>query len=946
LPSSPQPYGYGVVYDAHAIDAALQTADAYDTLGYHHTDADPLERGTHGTHVLSIAAGNGRGGDAEGMAPDADLVFVHLTSVATGPAHSLGDSVTLLEALDFIVSTAGNRPCVINLSMGNHGGPHDGSLLAEQAIDALVTSRPGIAVVQSCGNYYSRPIHTSGQLRPGATTTLYWETDAADVTPNELEVWYPGVDVFEVEVRSPDHRFARTVALGGSTTITIEGDDVGRAYHRSHEPNNKKNHIDVFLYPEAPAGTWEIELRGRDVADGRFHAWVERDAACAHCQSLLRADQAVHTTTTGTICNGLWTIAVGAYDAHSPGRDIASFSSCGPTSDGRQKPDVVAPGSNVIGARSAPLEPADPPMLTTRMSGTSMACPHVTGTIALMFEAAGRPLTIEETRRALFRSAEHVPVAADEAPARVGDGYLDVRAAVDAVRNAAPIETNGHVDEAVAEAVVAETVTRCFTPPVAEDPTDFGSFPVGHSDYTGTAVTIGGTSRPVQGVVFYPADRAGDGTPYNTRAGLAPVVFIAHGNHDPAVPNFRGYDYFQQDLAKMGIVSVSVDCNVFNGPTGGQGNIIGRALLIDATITHFRSDPAFGGHIDFARIGLFGHSRGAEAVLVVPLVGGRVTPLGVVSVAPTDNAIVTTPQGFAFMTILPAGDGDVVTNDGAKFYDRADPTPFKCQFYVHHSNHNFFNRRWLEDDHHGPPVMPRAAHERILDAYCCAFFRHLLLGHATRKFLSGDALPAAPTRSGQVFISFERPGQVTVDDFQHSGTNSLGQPNTVAGGLNAIEYLFNQAGPLTFNASFFGDTAGLVEQSRPGMLRLQLPAATDVTGKEVWIRAAEVWNGTSVPTAATGFALGLEDAGGRTVWVDSDDVGTLLRPYDRKADDLADPMVATDLTKTMLATMRFPAGCFTRSAGLFDIRQVRALLVRTRPDERPIAFDQLQIVTP
>ena len=60
------------------------------------------------------------------------------------------------------------------------------------------------------------------------------------------------------------------------------------------------------------------------------------------------------------------------------------------------------------------------------------------------------------------------------------------------------------------------------------------------------------------------------------RAGLAPVVFIAHGNHDPSVPNFRGYDYLQQALAKMGIVSVSVDCNIFNGNNGGPGNIVGR----------------------------------------------------------------------------------------------------------------------------------------------------------------------------------------------------------------------------------------------------------------------------------------------------------------------------------------------------------------------------------
>jgi len=107
-----------------------------------------------------------------------------------------------------------------------------------------------------------------------------------------------------------------------------------------------------------------------------------------------------------------------------------------------------------------------------------------------------------------------------------------------------------------------------------------------------------------------------------------------------------------------------------------------------------------------------------------------------------------------------------------------------------------------------------------------------------------------------------------------------------------------------------------------------------------------VWNGTSVPAAATSFSLGLEDDAHGRSGSTPDDVGSLVRPYDRKSDDLADPEVATDLTKTMLATVRFPLGCFTRAPGSFDVHHVRALLIRTRPDDRPIAFDQLQIVTP
>ena len=53
------------------------------------------------------------------------------------------------------------------------------------------------------------------------------------------------------------------------------------------------------------------------------------------------------------------------------------------------------------------------------------------------------------------------------------------------------------------------------------------------------------------------------------------------------------------------------------------------------------------------------------------------------------------------MTILPAGDGDVVTNDGAKFYDQAGSDPFKCQLYIHKANHNYFNTEWVNDEQTG-----------------------------------------------------------------------------------------------------------------------------------------------------------------------------------------------------------------------------------------------------
>ncbi|WP_257386143.1 S8 family serine peptidase [Tahibacter caeni] len=89
-------------------------------------------------------------------------------------------------------------------------------------------------------------------------------------------------------------------------------------------------------------------------------------------------------TTTGTPGNAKNAITVGAL-GHGGSTTVASFSSRGPTADGRRKPDVMAPGSSTISASGDATTNATPEAPATKaLSGTSMSAPTVSGNAALL----------------------------------------------------------------------------------------------------------------------------------------------------------------------------------------------------------------------------------------------------------------------------------------------------------------------------------------------------------------------------------------------------------------------------------------------------------------------------------------------------------------------------------------------------------------------------------
>jgi serine protease AprX len=99
----------------------------------------------------------------------------------------------------------------------------------------------------------------------------------------------------------------------------------------------------------------------------------------------------------------------------------ASFSSRGPTSDGRCKPDLLFPGVDIVAARAQGTSMG---MVVsehyTAASGTSMATPHAAGAAALLLEALPE-LTPQEIKARLMGTA----IDLDEDPFTQGKGLAD-----------------------------------------------------------------------------------------------------------------------------------------------------------------------------------------------------------------------------------------------------------------------------------------------------------------------------------------------------------------------------------------------------------------------------------------------------------------------------------------------------------------------------------------
>ena len=421
---------------------------------------------SHGTHTTGTAAGSGYRSLYRGMAPEADICLV---------ANAVMDDLVYIDSADvykytlatdalgfkylFDYAKSVGKPCVASFSEGSMQDFWGNDQLYCEMLDSL--TGPGCIIVSSAGNngYLKSWFHkAAGQLSAGSF--LQSASDEATLT-----------------LKSADDFLLRFVLYGhqndtlmvSTKEVLLEPDSVGKsslllddyqllvqteAYPSCYDAEEMCYDVTIQVPDRVGMNRpLSIEVMGReaDVECYRVNVSLTTNAlnplldAGDESHSILSPSSAPCVISVGATSyrdsiqnlNGEWK----SYWLGNGGVRVP-FSSMGPTFDGRMKPDVMAPGNNIISSYSSFYLENHPNNNDIKWdvahfdfngrtyawnsdSGTSMSCPAVAGAIALWLQA--KPdLTPQEVLEVISRTSHHYDESLSWPNNEYGYGEIDV----------------------------------------------------------------------------------------------------------------------------------------------------------------------------------------------------------------------------------------------------------------------------------------------------------------------------------------------------------------------------------------------------------------------------------------------------------------------------------------------------------------------------------------
>lgn len=413
----PAGYTRGTEYTAEQINAALQAQTQTERR-----EIVPSEDiSGHGTSVLGIGAGNGRGsgGRFRGVAYEADIIVVKLGTPREG---SFPRTTELLEGVDYCIRKAVElgMPIAVNLSFGNNYGAHNGSSLLENYLDTVAGVGKNVICV-GMGNEGTAGVHKALTLTQEEPVEAEFSIGEFQVSTN-LQLWKSYADRVRIFIENPAGTVIGPIEeILGTQRFSIQGTEL-LIYYGTPNPYNVLQEIYIDFLASGqylPSGIWKLRIDPIEIVWNLAELWLPVSETANERTRFLEPTLAGTFTVPSAAEN---VISVAAYDALSgayadfSGRAFQVLPWAG-------KPDLAAPGVDIQTAAVGGGY--------RRVSGTSFATPFVTGSAALLMEwgivRGNDPFLFGNKVKAyLRRGAKELSGFTETPNARVGYGALCV----------------------------------------------------------------------------------------------------------------------------------------------------------------------------------------------------------------------------------------------------------------------------------------------------------------------------------------------------------------------------------------------------------------------------------------------------------------------------------------------------------------------------------------
>lgn len=368
---------YGTQYTAEEINLALNSDNPASIV-------PTRDENGHGTFLASIAAGNRdeRAGFS-GAAPQASIAMVKLKPAKQylrdfylirdgADAYQENDIMMGVSYLYFLARKY-SMPLVVCIPLGTNMGSHMGMSRLGQYLNQVSLSN-GSAVITAAGNETGARHHFRAVM----------DADTDEVTAElrvgereagfSMELWAENMGAYTVGFISPTGEVAReiSVPLRGENTVSFLLEQTQITVYTQIADVSSGSQFIFMRFENPMSGIWRILIRNSLDIRETFHIWLPVRGFISDETYFLRPDPDTIITDPG---NARYPITVTAYD-HTK-NSIYIHASRGYSLSGRIKPDLAAPGVNILGASVSGRR-------LIRMSGTSVSAAHLAGAAAIL----------------------------------------------------------------------------------------------------------------------------------------------------------------------------------------------------------------------------------------------------------------------------------------------------------------------------------------------------------------------------------------------------------------------------------------------------------------------------------------------------------------------------------------------------------------------------------